>query len=89
MSKFPPPDAFAITTCRRGRLTLQEFFAGFAIEIDSKPDAKLHWLSDGVDMFADENDEPISPGTLEWWLAAYEWLGDEATLMEAYFPEVT
>ncbi len=86
---FPPPEACTITLCERGNLAIREYLAGFAIEFNpSKPNGKAHWLSDGVDMMFTEDGESISPGTHEWWQAAYHWLGNETELMEAYFPEL-
>lgn len=84
-SKYPPPEAFGISSCKRGRFTLHEVSTGFYLEIQED---RTRWLSDGVDMFFNDNHESISPGTLEWWVAAYHWLIDEEELIEAYFPEV-
>lgn len=93
-TKHPPSEASGTTICKRGNLAICEHFNGFSIEffkLDDLGDAEYHWhwLSDGVDMFLDEDLDAISPGTPEWLQAAYEWLGDEALLMEVYFPEVT
>ncbi len=86
-TKYPPPEAFGITQVKRGDLILVEVSTGFFFY--HNPTSQTRWLSDGVDMFYNHNHEAISPGTMEWWFVAYEWLEDEDELMEAYFPEMT
>lgn len=83
-SKYPPPKAFDIYSVTRGDLSIIEVSAGFFLYHRQE---HQHWLSDGVDMFFDDSHESISPGTMEWWFAAYLWLEDQDELVEAYFPE--
>lgn len=85
-TEYPPPKAFGGVQVRRGNLRVMEVSTGFYLY--HNPTTQTRWLSDGVDMFYDNNYKAISPGTMEWWFAACEWLEDETELMEAYFPEV-
>jgi hypothetical protein len=80
-----PPDFQDVYT--PGRFMVREHINGFSLE-DTKT-GQTHWLSDGVDCvsYSDDGDW-ISPGTLgfcEMW--ANDMNGDEATTLEAYFPE--
>jgi len=83
-SNYPPPEAFDISSVTRGDLSIKEVLAGFYLYHSRD---KSHWLSDGVDMLFTEDGEPLDPGTMEWWFAAYLWLEDQDELVEAYFPE--
>lgn len=50
---------------------------------------KNHWLSDGVDVLFDADDNPISPGTkgfVEKWTREFN--SNVGETLEAYFPEL-
>jgi len=71
-----------------GRFVVNEYSSGYEIE-DTKT-GKTHWLSDGVDVFFDYDDETSIPevGTEEFrqmWEDSFN--ADVETTLEAYFPE--
>lgn len=71
-----------------GPFEVAERLSGFEV-IHRETDAS-HWLSDGVDCLADENDEALSPGTpgfREYWEYVLNTNADET--LEAYFPQLT
>lgn len=68
------------------RFRVLEWSNGF--EVEDLDTGETAWMSDGVDVLFDENDEPISPGTegfVERWEAALNASEDET--LEAYFYE--
>lgn len=84
LDELTPSSAIA----RYRDLVVHEYVIGY--EIEHIPSGKTHWMSDGVDMFFNENAEAISPGTAEFNnamqvdISSY---GGYRDYMEAYFPE--
>lgn len=65
------------------------FETGSGHYIENLGTGGIHWMSDGVDMYTDDNGNSIWPGTSEFYRAAQADLElGSADYWEAYFPDV-
>ena len=74
------PNTAEIICIRHDEITLLETFNGFVL----LRNAESRDVGDGVDMFFDAEDNPLSPGTTDWWKAAQDFIRNPE-VKEAYF----